>query len=97
MNRHHTDRIDREAQSKKLKDKAALIPIIGMLFLIPPIAGIFQIDAKIFGIPFTLLYLFIIWAGLIIGTSILSKSLVNRMSNQSPQNSADRYSEDASD
>ena len=41
----------------------------------PPLAGIFEIEARIFGLPATLLYLFVVWAVLIVGTALLSRRL----------------------
>ena len=45
------------------------------MLLLPPLAGIFQSEAKLFGIPVTLLYLFAIWLALIVGTAWLSQAL----------------------
>lgn len=91
MSNRNSENVQLETQAQKLQDKAALIPLIGLLFLMPPIAGIFQIESKFFGIPFTLLYLFIVWAGLIVGTFILSRSLSHKLPDQ---NLIDKQSDD---
>ena len=46
-------------------DQAFILPLLGCLFLIPPFAGIFELDMKVMGIPFTAIYLFVVWALLI--------------------------------
>ena len=47
----------------------------GILLLVSPLAGISQLDAKPFGVPFTLIYLFTVWAVLIAGACILATRL----------------------
>ena len=66
---------DLEHSNKKTQDKAVLLPLLGLLFLMPPIVGIFQVDVKILNIPFTLIYLFVIWAMLILCAALLSRKL----------------------
>lgn len=60
---------------RKISDRALILPLIGCFLLTPPLAAIFQLDIRIFGIPFTGLYLFAVWAGLIIGAARLSRQL----------------------
>ena len=55
--------------NRKIRDRAALLPVIGLILLIPPIANVFQLDARVAGIPFTALYLFGVWALLIAGAA----------------------------
>ncbi|MEM7212854.1 MAG: hypothetical protein AAF479_13340, partial [Pseudomonadota bacterium] len=47
----------------------------GVLLLVSPMAGIFSLDMKIGGIPFTLIYLFSVWAGLILAARSLARQL----------------------
>ena len=61
----------------KARDRAFILPVVGVLLLIPPLAGIFQLDIKIAGIPFTVIYLFTIWAALIAGAAMLSRRLLD--------------------
>ena len=61
--------------NQKTRDRAALLPIIGLLLLIPPLADVFQLDARIGGIPVTALYLFAVWGLLIVGAAVLSRKL----------------------
>ena len=61
----------------KILDRAFVLPIIGLLFLVPPVANIFQLDVFLGGIPFTALYLFTVWGLLIVGAIVLSGKLRN--------------------
>jgi hypothetical protein len=60
---------------RKTGDRALILLLIGCLLLTPPLANIFQLDWRIFGIPFTGIYLFAVWAGLIAGTAYLARRL----------------------
>ena len=64
------------ANPRKVIERALLLPLIGLLLFIPPIAGIFDINALIAGIPFTVIYLFVVWGLLIISAYRLSRTLV---------------------
>ena len=59
----------------KTLDRAFILPIVGLLFLVPPVANIFQLDVYLAGIPFTALYLFSVWGLLIVGAIALSRKL----------------------
>ena len=52
-----------------------ILLLIGLALLASPMAGIFEINAKIAGVPVTLIYLLVVWAGLILGTALLSRRL----------------------
>ncbi len=62
--------------NRRTIDQAFILPLLGCLFLIPPFAGIFELDVKVLGIPFTAIYLFVVWALLIVGAARLSKRLL---------------------
>ena len=57
------------------RDRAIILPLIGLALLTPPLGGIFQLDLKIAGVPFTLIYLFAVWAALIACAWALSRRL----------------------
>ena len=61
--------------TRKAQDRALLLPLIGLALLIPPVGGLFQLELRVAGIPFTLLYLFVVWGLLIAGAALLSKQL----------------------
>lgn len=60
---------------RKAQDRAMILPIIGFALLMPPFGTAFELDAKIAGVPFTLIYLFAVWAGLILCGWRLSRVL----------------------
>ena len=66
---------DRSVSDRKIGDRALILPLVGCLLLIPPLAGIFQIDLRVFGIPFTAFYLFFVWGALIVGAAFLSRQI----------------------
>lgn len=72
-----TDRVGEDRRNRKTRDRAFIVLLLGIVLLMPPLAGIFQIDARIYGIPATLLYLFVVWACLIIATAVLARALMN--------------------
>ncbi len=61
-------RADEPLRHRKTRDRA-------LILLIPPVAGVFHLDTKIAGVPFTLVYLFAVWALLIAGAAALSRRL----------------------
>lgn len=62
--------------SRKAHERALLLPFLGMLLLLPPVAGIFQLDVRLFGVPLAALYLFTVWAVLIVLAAVLSRPLL---------------------
>ena len=65
----------RPLSDRKTSDRALVLLLVGCLLLTPPLAGIFQIDARIMGIPFTGFYLFAVWGALIAGAAVLSRRM----------------------
>ena len=72
MSRAGSAQADQLSGSGKSHDRALVLSLVGVLLLVSPLAGIFQLDIKLFGVPFTLIYLFTVWAALIAGTLALS-------------------------
>ena len=69
---------DRAAQNRRhrtTRDRALILLIAGIILLLPPFAHVASIDSKIGPLPITLVYLFTIWAGLILGCALLSRTL----------------------
>ena len=46
---------------RKARDRSLALLLGGIVFLMPPVAGIFRIDGSVFGIPIVLLYVFFVW------------------------------------
>jgi hypothetical protein len=66
---------NRPLSDRKTSDRALVLLLVGCLLLTPPLAGIFQLDFKVLGIPFTGFYLFAVWGGLIAGAAVLSRRM----------------------
>jgi hypothetical protein len=66
---------NRPISDRKTRDRALVLLLVGCLLLTPPLAGIFQLDFKVLGIPFTGFYLFAVWGGLIAGAAVLSRRM----------------------
>ena len=69
------DRSSHFMAARRVRDRSIILLLFGLALLISPMASIFEIDAKLGGIPFTLIYLFVVWAILVAGCAYLSKSL----------------------
>jgi uncharacterized protein (DUF58 family) len=76
---------DRSLRHRRLRDRAMILPLIGVFLLLPPVAQIFEIHASIAGLPLVLVYIFAVWAGLIVGTAVLARSLRNAEPGQPPE------------
>jgi hypothetical protein len=66
---------ERPLRHRKARDLALILPAVGAMLFLPPIAQIFEIDGRIGGVPFTVVYLFAVWAALILGAAALSRRL----------------------
>jgi len=64
-----------ETKGRRARDRSAVLLFIGVVLMLPPLAGIGLSDKLLFGIPVTLLYVFVVWAGLIVGGAVLAKPL----------------------
>jgi hypothetical protein len=84
MNKTSRGQPDHLVTNRKAQDRAFILTLIGLLLLVPPIADVFQIDARIAGVPFTALYLFVVWGVLIVGAAALSKRLRDADETTSP-------------
>ena len=49
----------------RLADRAFVLPVVAFLLLTPPILGIFNAPALVFGIPLLHVYCFAVWLGAI--------------------------------
>jgi hypothetical protein len=67
--------LNRPMSDRKTRDRALVLLLVGCLLLTPPLAGIFQLDFRVLGIPFTGFYLFAVWGGLIAGAAVLSRRM----------------------
>lgn len=59
----------------RLRDAAVLLPGIGLLLLMPPFIGLVSPQRTLIGVPLPVLYLFGVWAALIVGAAMLARRL----------------------
>ncbi len=72
-----TDRGQLQLSRRKVRDRSIVLVLVGTVALLPPVAGISLTDGSIGGIPVPLLYVFVIWAGLIAGAALLGRALLD--------------------
>jgi putative Ca2+/H+ antiporter (TMEM165/GDT1 family) len=62
-------------ERRKLESAALFLTVAGALLIMPPIAAVFQIEHRLFGIPSEVIYLFLTWTFLIVAAWWLGKRL----------------------
>lgn len=77
-------RTDRPLRHRKARDRAAIVPLVGAVLLLPPVAGIFRIDAGVAGLPMIVVYVFAVWAGLIAAAALLAPTLQEPEAGEEP-------------
>lgn len=70
-----TDLRDTHLRRRKVRDRSIVHVLVGTVLFMPPIVGVSQIDAKIGGVPVPLLYVFGVWALLIVAAMLLARRL----------------------
>jgi len=61
--------------STRLRDAATLLPIVGLLLLMPPVITLFAVEADVAGVPLIVVYLFGVWLALIACGAWLARRL----------------------
>lgn len=69
------DRAQLQLEQRRARDRSLALVITGVVLLLPPIAGVALVDVRIAGIPMPLIYVFVVWIGLIIGAARLASRL----------------------
>ena len=87
------DSADQPLRDRKTRDRALILPLVGLILLMPPFATIFRIDGTIGGVPSTLVYVFAVWAALIAGAVALSRRL--RAGLDAPESRAEAREDEA--
>ena len=57
----------RQTRHRKARDRSVALLLLGIVLLMPPIGAIFLIDTGLLGVPFPLVYIFVVWVLLIAG------------------------------
>lgn len=83
-------------EHRKKEEAAFIIPIAGALFLLPPLANLFNARSLLFGLPLEVLYLFFIWMLLIAGAVVVSAVMPRRLlrASERPAAAADAADEE---
>ena len=53
----------------KLRSAALFFTLFGALLFLPPLVLLFNVRARVLGVPVEVIYLFVAWTGLIAGTA----------------------------
>ncbi|MCP5086599.1 MAG: hypothetical protein GY952_07355 [Rhodobacteraceae bacterium] len=67
----------RAQPTRKIRESAALLPLLGIFLLLTPLISAFTQDSFTGGIPKAVSYIFGIWIGLIVLAAILARRLYN--------------------
>lgn len=62
----------------RLRDAAVVVPVSGLLLLMPPILQLFAVPVTVLGIPLVVLFLFGVWAVLVLLTWWFARRLAGR-------------------
>ena len=62
-------------ERRKLESAALFLTSAGALLIAPPLAKVFQMERLVLGIPSDVVYLFIVWAGLVLAAWWLGRRL----------------------
>jgi hypothetical protein len=79
---------------KRTSERLVALFLLGVLLLFPPLLGVFNQPVRSFGVPLLFLYLFVIWAVLILLTAAVVRSL--GPDDEVPDHSTDRANPEAS-
>lgn len=66
---------DRRDEGARRRDAAFVLPLFGVILLLPPFINLFLVDWMPWGIPLEVIYLFAVWIGLVLGAWLLSRGL----------------------
>lgn len=61
--------------SGKARDRSIALVVVGIVLLMPPLVGVSLVDGSIAGMPIPLVYVFVVWVGLIAAAAALARPL----------------------
>ena len=70
------DRADQDRRNRKTRDRAGVLSILAVLLVLPPVVNMVLLEGRVLGLPFTLVYIFGVWAMLIGLAASLSRGLL---------------------
>ncbi|MEO8204254.1 MAG: hypothetical protein ABI630_10340 [Betaproteobacteria bacterium] len=59
----------------RIRDAAVLLPVLGLVLLMPPVITLFVGNTFVMGVPLIVVYVFSVWLGLIAATALLARRL----------------------
>jgi hypothetical protein len=62
-------------ERRKLESAALFFTLFAAMLLLPPLVLLFNIPARLFGLPAEMIYLFVVWLALVAGTAWFSRRL----------------------
>ncbi|WDR06893.1 hypothetical protein PSQ90_05435 [Devosia rhodophyticola] len=60
---------------RKLQSAALFLTLFGAMLFMPPLVLLFNLRQRLFGIPAEVIYLFLVWLGLVLATAWFSRRL----------------------
>lgn len=69
------DHVPSQQPGRKARDRSMVILLIGTALLMPPLAPAVLMEERVFGLPLPLLYIFVVWAGLIVCAVMNARAL----------------------
>ncbi|VAW19261.1 hypothetical protein MNBD_ALPHA11-1234 [hydrothermal vent metagenome] len=70
---------------KKIAFLAKLLPVIGIILILPPLVSIANVKANLFGFPAIITYIFAVWIFLILTAYLLQRKLPSSPAEQNEQ------------
>ncbi|MCF6327282.1 MAG: hypothetical protein L3J21_08325 [Devosiaceae bacterium] len=70
---------------KRIVFLAKLLPVIGVVLILPPLVSVANVDANLFGFPAIITYMFAVWIFLILAAYLLQRKLPSSPADQSEQ------------
>jgi len=67
---------DEGVARQKARDAGIVLPLAGLVLLTPPVATAAAVDGRLLGVPVAVIYVFGVWAALILGARLLARRLV---------------------
>lgn len=61
--------------ARKLQSASLFLTIFGAMLILPPLVLLFNVRARLLGVPVEVIYLFTVWIGLIAATAWFSRRL----------------------
>jgi len=71
-------------ERRKLESTALFLTLFAAMLIMPPLALVFQVEDRFLGIPVEVIYLFFVWAGMIVAAHWLGRQLPRELTAEPP-------------